>query len=468
VTSIGESAFEGSSGRKVLIIPDNVKSIGKNAFRYCGIELLVLGEKLTSIGSEAFYASGVSRVINCSNLILSKGASDYGGVASYALCVVNDAKKHMDNFYFSTIQGLHYLVGYIGDDKDVILPVNYNGEIYDIYDYAFYRYSDIASFSISNEVTSVGNYAFYGCEKLNSVTIPNNVTSIGTYAFNGCANLTELTIGSSVSSIGTYAFAACNEIENIYALNPKAVTCDANIFTTDAYNNATLYVPEGREQAYAKTTPWSKFYIKTITTPAKEHEVNISSAGYATLYLDYTVERPRGVEAYYISRVAGDVAVLKALWDYIPANTGVILRGGTGTYTFVAANENVATISDNLLRGTTEDEEILAQKNTIYYALGRVDGVVGLYRAELENGYFFNNANKAYLALTSEVEGDDEGGQLSRSFALRFPDGSTTSIAELMKSDASEVEVIYDMQGRRLTEITEHGVYIVNGKKVWR
>ena len=41
----------------------------------------------------------------------------------------------------------------------------------------------------------------------------------------------------------------------------KAITASENIFSSDAYNNACLYVPEGRKFAYEKTTPWNNFYI---------------------------------------------------------------------------------------------------------------------------------------------------------------------------------------------------------------
>ena len=41
----------------------------------------------------------------------------------------------------------------------------------------------------------------------------------------------------------------------------KAITASENIFSSDAYNNACLYVPTGRNFAYEKTAPWSNFYI---------------------------------------------------------------------------------------------------------------------------------------------------------------------------------------------------------------
>ena len=430
-SSYGYSPFYNKATITSVTIGDNVITIGDYAFSSCsGLTSLTIGKEVASIGYEAF--SGCSKI---TSVVIPESVASIG---SYA---------------FHNCSGLTLLT--IGDG---VTSIGYE---------AFSGCSKITSVVIPNSVTSIGSHAFYNGSSLTSVLIGNGVTEIGSSSFSGCTALTNLTIGSSVSSIGSKAFAGCNDIENIYALNTKAITCDESIFATDTYNNATLYVPEGREQAYAKATPWSTFYIKTMTTPTESFDVKIGSAGYATLYLDYAVERPRGVEAYYISRVSGDVAVLKAVWDYIPANTGVILRGAKGTYTFTSTDEDVEAISDNLLRGTVVDKDIRAQKNTTYYALGRVDGVVGLYRAELEDGYFFNNANKAYLALTSDTEEDDDSGQLARSLILRFPNGSTTTIAEVMGSDENE-EVIYDMQGRRLTEITEHGVYIINGRKVWR
>ena len=44
----------------------------------------------------------------------------------------------------------------------------------------------------------------------------------------------------------------------------KAITASENIFSEATYNNACLYVPQGRKFAYEKTTPWNKFYILEI------------------------------------------------------------------------------------------------------------------------------------------------------------------------------------------------------------
>ena len=42
----------------------------------------------------------------------------------------------------------------------------------------------------------------------------------------------------------------------------------------------------------------------------------------------------------------------------------------------------------------------------------------------------------------------------------------TTAIEESVKDESENAEVIYDLQGRRIKEITAPGIYIIGGKKV--
>ena len=131
---------------------------------------------------------------------------------------------------------------------------------------AFYGCSGLRSIEIPNSVTSIGDSAFYDCSGLTMVVIPNSVTSIGGSAFMDCSGLVTVTIGSSVESIGDEAFANCNKLEEIYALSRIAVVCNENVFSSTAYRNVVLYVPEGREFAYERTVPWCNFYILPLPT----------------------------------------------------------------------------------------------------------------------------------------------------------------------------------------------------------
>ena len=140
----------------------------------------------------------------------------------------------------------------------------------------------------------------------------------------------------------------------------------------------------------------------------------------------------------------------------VPANTGVILKGGSieATYDNYYSGE-VTEVAGNLLQGTMTNTYIEEEA----YVLGKVDGVIGLYKALMTDGQWLNNANKAYLPV-SEVPTSAQG---AASFSFRFGEG-TTAIENVEVENASNV--IYDLTGRKVNEITAPGIYIVGGKKV--
>jgi hypothetical protein len=108
--------------------------------------------------------------------------------------------------------------------------------------------------------------------------------------------------------------------------------------------------------------------------------------------------------------------------------------------------------SNNKLEGTTVDTMIEEEA----YVLGKVDDVIGLYTAKMTDGAWKNNANKAYLPM-STANG-------AAYYSLRFEGEGTTGIEGVEVEN--EVKAIYDLTGRRVEEITAPGIYIVNGKKV--
>ena len=110
-------------------------------------------------------------------------------------------------------------------------------------------------------MTTIKDYAFYNCKGVTNIDIIDGIKGIGNSAFYGCSELETLYISNTIESIGDYAFANCNDILDIKIGAKKAITANENIFSSDVYNNACLYVPEGRKFAYERTTPWNNFYI---------------------------------------------------------------------------------------------------------------------------------------------------------------------------------------------------------------
>ena len=119
----------------------------------------------------------------------------------------------------------------------------------------------LTEISIPAEVEKVKDFAFYNCKGVTNIDIVDGVKSIGNSAFYGCNDLETLYISNTIESIGDYAFAKCNNILDIKIGSKKAITASENIFSSDAYINACLYVPNGRKFAYERATPWNKFYI---------------------------------------------------------------------------------------------------------------------------------------------------------------------------------------------------------------
>ena len=255
--------------------------------------------------------------------------------------------------------------------------------------------------------------------------------------------------------------------ENVVGLWPEG---GAMIHAQDANSVVVAWNNEENNNGSA----WRIVEVEDPTTAS--FDLTIGEAGYATLYLGCAVTVPAAVKAFPVT-VDGEWAVFGEALTTIPANTGVIIAGGTGeaaaagTYKF-NYTAPVAAIEGNQLQGSTID----SYKEGPAYVLGYINVAeegeeekkeVGLYMAALNadatgaatgETHFKNNANKAYLVVpTAQAEG-------VASYSFRFGEG-TTGVDEL-KVESGEMKVIYDLTGRKVENITAPGIYIVGGKKL--
>ena len=159
--------------------------------------------------------------------------------------------------------GESYTVVGIGDEafnncwglKAVSLP----STLQSIGKLAFGYCTSLRSVTIPEEVTIVDNEAFTGCSALASVTIGGSVETIGDYAFFGCTGLASLHVPESVKTIGENAFMGIHWINEVHAKASEPAEAPVSAFSTNAYRNATLVVPDGSVDSYKAHPTWSNF-----------------------------------------------------------------------------------------------------------------------------------------------------------------------------------------------------------------
>lgn len=161
------------------VVPSTVKTIGDYAFYYNStLRGITLPENLCTIGSDAFSV--------CSNISSFEIPESVGEIGTYA---------------FSSCSKLE--------------RVNLPSSLLKIESGIFSGCSSLSEIQIPQSVESIGSSAFSSCRKLAEIAIPEKVTMIGSYAFSECSSLTYLNIPRSVTQIGSDAFSNCSLLEKI-------------------------------------------------------------------------------------------------------------------------------------------------------------------------------------------------------------------------------------------------------------
>ena len=269
---IGAEAFYNSLGLVSITIPENITFIEENAFYGC--------EKLAEVVNNSDY------------LTITRGAVDNGYVATYAMDVHTGESNivNKNDYLFGTYFGSSYLLDYVGEEKDLVLPFDYNGQGYSIYKYAFYADISINSVAISKNVYFVDYRAFDSCFELVDILFVDYPDSfeIAEYSFANCTNIKSIVLPQSTVWIGMGAFSGCSNIESItvpfignYNLSTETF---GYIFGTDSYEGSsaidqfysgneykTYYIPDNLNSVtvLGGEIPYGAFYnchnLETVT-----------------------------------------------------------------------------------------------------------------------------------------------------------------------------------------------------------
>ena len=173
--------------------------------------------------------------------------------------------------------------------------------------------------------------------------------------------------------------------------------------------------------------------------------VNITPAGLATYCstgaLDFS--NVEGLTAYKATLSGTELSFDEV--TTVPAGTGVLLKGNSGTYQ-VPVIASAEAIENNVLVGVTE----ATQKEAGIFVLMNGDRGVGFYKT---TNTFTVGANTAYIDASS----------LPANVRFIGFDGETTGITTI--EDVESNSTVYNLNGQRVTT-PKKGLYIMNGKKI--
>lgn len=232
VVGVPEGAFFGSPNLKTVVLPEQVKAIGSEAFSSCLSLSKINLENVTHIGKSAFADCPVLKEVDMSEVTtiyegafrraglialslpkatsISEGITDgnSGGIGSFSSCqsLASVEAPLLTNTGYFSFAGCTAL-------KTVKMPKQT-----EINERAFFN-TGLESINL-DKVTTVGKQAFRRCEKLTEVELPALAT-VGDNAFQDCIGLEEIELPAT--TIGSFLFSGCTALTTLSLPNAKTL-----------------------------------------------------------------------------------------------------------------------------------------------------------------------------------------------------------------------------------------------------
>ena len=266
IVQIEENAFANHDKIEQIKLSSTIKKIKKNAFANCtslksveihnesNLQSLEAG----CFASTALYSFTIPESYPTNEIVVSEVFADCYSlveIINLSFCnvdtknsvILNVAVSKPENSKFQTTSDgfvlyshvQNYLIDYVGESSQIVLPDLLNQTSYIINNYAFAGNSKIESITlpvslaqiptglfknnttlqqtnIPSGITTIPEYAFFGCIQLNSIEIPNTVSSIDSNAFaNSGLEQVEFQIGSQLQQLKTATFANCANLQEV-------------------------------------------------------------------------------------------------------------------------------------------------------------------------------------------------------------------------------------------------------------
>ncbi len=465
----------------------DVVGIGENAFRVgtnyseynSGVTSVSIPYTVEYVGDYAFYSNtGITSIVFATDATGNTNVTKIGAHAfhscTFTAITIPASVETIDDYAISWNSSLTQV---LITDTDTT-----PSQLTTIGDNAFYGDSKLTSIELPESLTSMGEYAL-GSTGLVSVVLPMSLVELPQYLFGYCSSLTDVTM-NGVVTLSNGVFYNCSSLKAIILLGDPGDTggTEGRNDYGGGDSGITVYVPLGSAATYL-ASPWGDDVETETALSWNFFDVAVSSNGYneedgvyyATYYLDEDGYVLDGT-AYTVSSVTannqyGGEVSLNPVSGIIPANTALLLEASAaGSLYFYdeydKSESSTATVDSNMLYGSNEDNAMtaLTDGDYYYYKLSYNEGDdAGFYWGAEEGGVFDIAAYKAWLAVPQSVFTTTTNRLYIKKPTL---DEGTTGITAVDATAKAAVEGIYTLQGVRVNNMNQKGVYIVNGKKV--
>lgn len=278
VTEIGDNAFKNCTGLTRVVLPNSITSIGKNAFYGCtGLTSIEIPNNVKSIGASAFAGcTGLTSITIPNSVTSMDGNVFYGCTALANVTLSKNVTSLLGTF----------------DGCTALTSINIPSSVVKL-DGTFDGCTRLASVTLPKSLYYIGEATFDNCAALRSIDMPNSVEYIGTMAF-GYTGLTSLELPASVTTLASNAFYGSTALTSVSvrAANPPLMD-NSDVFSQEAYNSATLYVPELSLGSY-QSADWWRLYQNIVGNAAMNHPYDIESNG-----IYYLITGPNTVDVTY-------------------------------------------------------------------------------------------------------------------------------------------------------------------------
>ncbi len=280
--------------------------------------------------------------------------------------------------------------------------------------------SKIKSVVIEDGVTRIGAYTFCFMESLTEVSIPNTVTSIGHSAFWDCTALEKIYIPNSVTSIGTYAFLQCGSLAEVN-IPDSLETIDEGVF----------------DQCSS---------LAHIDIPNSVTSIGRFAFGFCSSLTEVII--PDGV-----------------------TSIGECAFSHCDNLKYVKIGKGVTVMEDGAFFNDYTNRKIeieIAAETHITLLDGKVWNYDGNEPSTSEAFGFSYNPEDITIRVPETMLDDYRNSEDWSYYNEHLYGYSSTGISSVCNGQsAKKADAVYDLQGRRVTEMQPDRIYIVNGKKVY-